>query len=577
MTDLVDPHGGELKDLVVDETRAQKLKSESTEMPDWDLTERQMWDVELLLNGGFSPLEGFLDRDDYNKVVKEARLADGTVWPMPITLDVPDEFVSNNLLDEGSHVALRSPEGLVIAILTVSDVWRPDLEWEAENVFGTTNDDHPAVNNLFHDTHPVYVGGRLEGLEHPTHHTFQEHRYRPEETRRLFEKRGWSRVVGFQTRNPMHRVHCTLASRAAKKAEANLLIHPVVGKTKPGDVDYFTRTRCYKAVLNRFNQQTTELALLPLAMRMAGPREALWHAIIRQNFGCSHFSIGRDHAGCSDDDGEDFYGPYEAQEFVSEFEGELDVEILRFEEHVYSEQKEAYVPKTDAEEGATFKYISGTQLRRKLRSGDPIPGWFSYPEVLEQLRKRYPPREEQGFTVFFTGLPSSGKSTIANIVNAKLLENGSRPVTLLDGDIVRKNLSSELGFSKHDRDLNIRRIGFVACEITKNRGVAICANIAPYETARRRIRDRIQDVGGFLLVHVSTPVEVCKKRDRKGLYEKAEKGIIDNFTGVNDPYEEPKDPEVRLDTTEMSPEEAANRVLLHLQAEGFIEEFKNAG
>ncbi len=576
MTDLVPPHGGTLKDLVVDETRAQKLKSEATQMPDWDLTERQLWDVELLLNGAFSPLEGFLGKEGYNKVVKDARLADGTVWPMPITLDVTDEFVSNNLLEEASRVALRSPEGLVIAILTITDIWRPDIEWEAKNVLGTTSTDHPTVHKLLHETNPVYVGGTLEGLEHPTHHTFQEHRYRPQETRRLFTKRGWDRVVGFQTRNPMHRVHCALASRAARETEANLLIHPVVGETKPGDVDHFTRTRCYKAVLDRFNPQTTELALLPLAMRMAGPREALWHAIIRQNYGCSHFPIGRDHAGCSDDDGKDFYGPYEAQEYVGRFEDELDIEIVRFEEHVYSEKKQGYVPKSEAEEGATFKYISGTQLREMLKSGEKIPGWFSYPEVLEQLRERYPSRQEQGFTVFFTGLPSSGKSTIANIVNAKLLEHGSRPVTLLDGDIVRKNLSSELGFSKHDRDLNIRRIGFVASEITKNRGIALCANIAPYQETRRQVRDLIEEVGGFILVHVDTPVEVCKKRDRKGLYEKAEEGIIDNFTGVNDPFEAPENPEVRLDTTETTPEQAANRVLLHLQSEGFIEEFQNA-
>jgi sulfate adenylyltransferase len=576
MTNLVEPHGGELKDLVVDETRAGKLTSEAAEMPDLDLDERQLCDVELLLNGAFSPLEGPMDREDYNNVVKEARLADGTVWPMPITLDVDDEFVSNHMIDEGSRIALRDTEGLIIAILTVEDVWRPDVEWEAENVFGTTNDDHPTVGRLVHERDDVYIGGTLEGLEHPSHHTFQDVRYRPSETREMFEKRGWSRVVGFQTRNPMHRVHCTLASRAAKRAEANLLIHPAVGPTKPDDINPFTRTRCYKAVLERFNEQTTELSLLPLAMRMGGPREALWHAIIRQNFGCSHFPIGRDHSGCSDSEGNDFYGPYEAQAFVKEFEDELNLDVVYFQEHVYSEEQQAYVPEDEAEEGATFKYISGSELRRKLRAGEPIPGWFSYPEVLEQLRNRYPPRDEQGFTVFFTGLPSSGKSTVAKIVHSKLLEQGDRPVTLLDGDVVRKNLSSELGFSKHDRDLNIRRIGFVASEVTKNRGVAICANIAPYEDARQQVRHRIQDVGGFVLVHVATPVELCKKRDRKGLYEKAEKGIIDNFTGINDPYQEPEDPEVRLDTTDMSPTEAANRVLLHLQSEGYIEEFENA-
>jgi sulfate adenylyltransferase len=577
MTDLVSPHGGELKQLVVEETRAEKLKSESTELPDWDLSQRQMWDVEMLLNGGFSPLEGFMDRDDYNDVVKKSRLSDGTVWPMPITLDVTDEFVSNHMIDEGSRVALRSPEGIVIAVLEVSDVWRPDREWEAENVFGTTNEDHPAVDELFNQKEDVYVGGKLYGLELPSHHTYQQHRYTPSELRQMFAKRGWTRVVGFQTRNPMHKVHCTLARRAAKKAEANLVIQPVVGSTKPGDIDHHTRVQCYKRVLERFNEQTTELSLLPLSMRMAGPREALWHAIIRQNYGCSHFSVGRDHAGCADSEGNDFYGPYEAQEYVAEFEDELEIEVLTWEEHVFSEEKQAYVPKSEAEEGAGFRYISGTELRNKLRAGDPIPDWFSYPEVIDELRNLYPPRDEQGFTVFFTGLPSSGKSTVAKIVEAKLLEADDRPVTLLDGDIVRKNLSSELGFSKHDRDLNIQRIGFVAGEITKNRGAAICANIAPYEETRQRVRDHITEVGGFVLVHIATPVDVCKKRDRKGLYEKAEKGIIDNFTGINDPYEAPEDPELRIDTTDMKPEEAANRVLLHLQSEGFIGEFRGDG
>ncbi len=568
--ELIQPHGGDLKHLVVDEARAEKLKAESIDLPDLDLTNRQLWDVELLLNGAFSPLEGFMGRDDYQAVCKDMRLADGTLWPVPITLDVTREFIEDNDISDGSRVAIRAPEGMVLAILTVTDAWEPDLSWEAEHVFGTTDEAHPSVFHLNHDTKPVYLGGTLEGLELPTHHTYQDLRYTPAELRHIFEKRGWTRVVGFQTRNPMHRVHAELAKNAAKKTEANLLIHPVVGRTKPGDVDYFTRVRCYKAVLERFPEQTTMLSLLPLAMRMAGPREALWHALIRQNYGCSHFVVGRDHAGCKDKEGNGFYGPFEAQELIGEHADELEIEVVTFDEFVFSEDQQAYLPKSQAEEGAKFKMLSGTELRERLRKGQKLPEWFTFPEVTEQLRKLYPPRPQQGFTVFFTGLPSSGKSTVANILVAKLMEQGDRPVTLLDGDIVRTHLSSELGFSKEHRDLNIQRIGFVASEITKNRGVAVCAPIAPYDAVRRRVRQMIEQGGGFILVHIATPVEVCEQRDRKGLYAKARKGIIEDFTGISDPYEEPDDAEIRIDTSDMSPEEAANRVYLHLESEGYL-------
>ncbi len=377
--------------------------------------------------------------------------------------------------------------------------------------------------------------------------------------------------MAFQTRNPMHRAHQELTLRAAKEVEANLLIHPVVGMTKPGDVDHYTRVRCYQAILGRYPRHTVKLALLPLAMRMGGPREALWHAIIRKNHGCSHLIVGRDHAGPgSDSSGKPFYGPYDAQELVRKYEEELGVVMVPFKMMVYVEERDCYMPVDEVPEGVRTLNISGTELRERLAAGREIPSWFTFPEVARELRRSHPPRHRQGFTVFFTGLSGSGKSTVANVLMVKFLEMGGRPVTLLDGDIVRKNLSSELGFSKEHRDINIRRIGFVASEITKNGGIAICAPIAPYDSVRKEVRRMIEPRGGFVLVHLSTPLEVCEQRDRKGLYAKARAGIIKEFTGISDPYEAPDDAEVVIDTTDMTPDEAAQIVLLHLEREGYV-------
>jgi sulfate adenylyltransferase len=393
----------------------------------------------------------------------------------------------------------------------------------------------------------------------------------PAELRAQFTELGWRRIVAFQTRNPMHRAHLELTMRAATDVKANLLIHPVVGMTKPGDVDHYTRVRCYQALLPRYPQHTVKLALLPLAMRMAGPREALWHAIIRKNHGCSHLIVGRDHAGPgSDPSGEPFYGPYDAQELLREHEEELGVAMVPFRMMVYVEDRDSYMPVDEAPDDARKLTLSGTELRRRLAEGLDIPEWFTYPEVAEELQKSHPPRSHQGLTVFFTGLSGAGKSTIANVLLVKFLEAGDRPVTLLDGDIVRKNLSSELGFSKEHRDINIRRIGYVASEITKNGGIAICAPIAPYNRVRREVREMIQPCGGFILVHVATSIEECEKRDRKGLYAKARAGIIKEFTGVSDPYEVPEDADLTLPTEELSPEEAAQEVILHLEREGYI-------
>ena len=553
---------------MVTKERAEELKQEAVHLPSWDLTFRQIWDLELLANGAFAPLTGYLGKADYDSVCEKMRLADGSIWPMPITLDVTEEVAGT--LESGKRVALRHPEGMVLGILTVSDVWTPDKEKEARCVLGTDDDGHPGVFALTR-SNPVYVGGTLEGVELPPHHTFRHLRHTPAELKHEFERMGWSKVVAFQTRNPMHRAHVELARRAAAQIEGNLLIHPVVGMTNPGDVDYFTRVRCYEAVLKHTPAHSAMVSLLPLAMRMGGPREAVWHSIIRRNHGCTHFIVGRDHAGPKNPKtGEGYYGPYDAQELLKKHQEEIGIEMVPFEEMVYVEDRGEYMPASEVPEGARVLNISGTELRRRLRDGSDIPEWFTYPEVIRELRTRFPDRSRQGFTIFLTGLSGSGKSTIANVLMAKLMEIGTRPVTLLDGDIVRKNLSSELGFSKEHRDLNIRRIGFVASEITKNRGVAICAPIAPYRSVRREVRQLIDPLGAFIEVYVAAPIDVCEGRDRKGLYAKARAGLIKGFTGIDDPYEEPENAEIVLDTSKMTVEESAAQILLYLENEGFI-------
>ncbi|SFH49953.1 sulfate adenylyltransferase [Palleronia marisminoris] len=563
------PNFAPVPELYVSYDSAQKLKVEAGELVSHDLTPRQICDLELLMNGGFSPLKGFLGQADYDGVVENMRLADGTLWPMPITLDVSEAFAEG--IEEGQDIALRDQEGVILATMTVTDKWTPNKSLEAEKVFGADDDAHPSVNYLHNQAGKIYLGGPVTGIQQPVHYDFRARRNTPNELRAYFRKMGWRRVVAFQTRNPLHRAHQELTFRAAKDTQANLLIHPVVGMTKPGDVDHFTRVRCYEAVLDKYPAATTHMSLLPLAMRMAGPREAVWHGLIRKNFGVTHFIVGRDHAGPGKNSaGDDFYGPYDAQELFKEHADEMGIEMVPFKHMVYVQERAQYEPADEIEEGVTVLNISGTELRRRLQEGLEIPDWFSFPEVVKELRKTRPPRSKQGFTVFFTGFSGSGKSTIANALMVKLMEMGGRPVTLLDGDIVRKNLSSELGFSKEHRDLNIRRIGYVASEITKNGGIAICAPIAPYGTTRRAVREEIEAMGAFCEVHVATPIEECEARDRKGLYKLAREGKIKEFTGISDPYDEPKNPEVRLDTTNTDVDHCAHQVLLKLESMGLI-------
>ncbi|MFC5736993.1 sulfate adenylyltransferase [Rhodobacter sp. 140A] len=565
------PNLAPIPELYVSHESAQKLKIEAGNLVSWDLTPRQICDLELLMNGGFYPLKGFLSEEDYNCVVEDMHLANGALWPMPITLDVSEKFAEG--IEPGTDIALRDQEGVILAILSVTDKWVPNKANEAAKVFGADDLAHPAVNYLHNTAGAVYLGGPITGIQPPVHYDFKARRDTPNELRAYFRKLGWRKIVAFQTRNPLHRAHQELTFRAAKEAQANLLIHPVVGLTKPGDVDHFTRVRCYEAVLDQYPQSTTTLSLLNLAMRMAGPREAVWHGIIRRNHGCTHMIVGRDHAGPGKNSaGEDFYGPYDAQELFAKHQSEIGCEMVDFKQMVYVQERAQYEPADEIadKDKVTILNISGTELRRRLREGLEIPDWFSFPEVVTELRRTSPPRSKQGFTVFFTGLSGSGKSTIANALMVKLMEMGGRPVTLLDGDVVRKHLSSELGFSKEHRDINIKRIGYVASEITKNGGIAICAPIAPYTATRRAVREMIEAYGAFVEVHVATSLEECEARDRKGLYKLAREGKIKEFTGISDPYEAPATPELRVDTTGVDVDHCAHQVILKLESMGLI-------
>ena len=525
----------------------------------------------MCIRDSFSPLNGFLGKDDYESVLSDMRLSSGEVWPMPIMLDVDEDYISDNSIEAGTQIALREKEGFLVAFLTVSDIWSPDKKSEADAVFRSTDIHHPGVNNLFNITKNVYLGGEITSVQSPKHYDYRLLRHAPYELKEQFEKMGWEKIVAFQTRNPMHRAHKEIAYRAATEVQANLLIHPVVGQTKPGDIDHFTRVRCYQKILKHFPEGTTMLSLLPLSMRMAGPREALWHGLIRKNYGCTHIVIGRDHAGPGkDQDGKDYYGPYDAQDLLKEYSDEIGIDMVEFKMMVYVEEKSEYMPIDSVPENLKKLNISGTDLRHRLEHHLDIPAWFTYPEIVDELKMSYPSKENQGLTLFFTGLSGSGKSTIANGLMVKLKEYEKRAITLLDGDIVRTHLSSELGFSKEHRDLNITRIGFVASEITKNGGIAICAPIAPYKNSREENRNLISDYGNYIEVHVSTPLETCERRDTKGLYAMARQGKIKGFTGIDDPYEVPENPCLSIDTTDITEEEAIQKVILFLEKEGYI-------
>jgi sulfate adenylyltransferase len=569
VTNVVQPDAPPLVDLRVGDARADELKALAVRWPSWTLTRRQLCDLELLTCGGFTPLETFLGQEDYLSVCTGMRLADGTLWPIPVTLDVPSDVLAAT--GPTDALALRDPEGVLLAALWITEAWPADRRAEAALVFGTTDEAHPGVEHLLRRTNGWYVTGTLEVLSMPEHRDLRGLRLTPVQLRAEFARRGWQRVVAFQTRNPMHRAHQQLTLRAARDADANLLLHPVVGMGKPGDVDALTRVRCYRAILPSYPPGTALLSLLPLAMRMGGPREALWHAIIRRNYGATHFIVGRDHAGPGvDSTGRSFYAPYDAQQLLDEHSAELGLHIIPFRQMVYLPERDEYRAEDELPPGAKVRSISGTEQRQLLTDGAELPSWFTPPAVAAQLRRSYPPRTERGFTVFFTGLSGAGKSTIADTLCATLRETLGRHVTLLDGDVVRRHLSSDLGFSRKERDRNVLRIGYVAAEITAHRGIAVCAPIAPYDEARREVRAMVESSGGFVLVYVATPLDVCERRDRKGLYARVRAGLLPHFTGISDPYEVPTDADVVIDTRTQSVDEATQAIIEQLQHVGYL-------
>ena len=562
---LITPYGGRLVDLLVaDEEREEVTKSART-LPSVQLSARSLADIELLAAGALSPLTRFMGRDDYHRVLAEMRLGGGTLFPIPITLPVRDP--GGIKLDE--PILLRSPQNELIARMVVEEIYERDHELEARQVFGTLDVRHPLVAEM-NGWGKFYLSGALQVLNLPRHYDFPELRRTPADVRALLAALGYADVVAFQTRNPMHRAHEEMTKRAAEQVGGALLIHPVVGLTKPGDVDHYTRVRAYRVMVEKYyDRGRTVLSLLPLAMRMAGPREAVWHAIIRRNYGANHFIVGRDHAGPgTDSEGRPFYGPYDAQNLLKSVEDEVGVRMVPFRELAYHPERDQYEEVGTVQSGSAIS-ISGTQVRNEyLANGKRLPEWFTRPEVAAILSKVSPPRYEQGVCVWFTGLPSAGKSTIAEILTVMLMERGRR-VTLLDGDVVRTHLSKGLGFSREDRDTNILRIGFVASEIVRHHGVVLCAAVSPYRVTRNQARSMIGD-DRFVLVFVDTPIEVCEQRDVKGLYAKARRGEVRDFTGVDDAYERPTAPEITLSTTETTPEENALRVVRYLLERGFL-------
>ena len=563
---LIEPHGGFLADLTVSPEAIDELRAEANKLPSIQLSERSICDLELLATGAFSPLDRFLGADDHQSVLDDMRLSSGHLFPIPVTLPVDRE--ADVHLDQ--ELALRNSKNELLAVMTVEEAYDWDLNEVSNKAFGTTDPRHPLVAEM-HKWGKVNISGRLRVLQLPRHHDFLELRLTPAQTRVRLAEYGTQNVVAFQTRNPLHRVHEELTKRAAAEVNGALLIHPVVGLTKPGDVDHFTRVRTYKALADRYYEPGgVLLALIPLAMRMAGPREALWHALIRRNYGANYLIVGRDHAGPgADSKGKPFYGPYDAQELVQTYSEELGMGVVPFQELVYLPDEDRYEEGSKVPAHARTASISGTQVRDEyLTNGKVLPEWFTRPEVAEIMADTYPPRHRQGVCIWFTGLSGAGKTTTADVLTVLLMEHG-RQVTVLDGDVVRTHLSKGLGFSKEDRDINIQRIGFVASEIVSHGGVAVCAAVSPYRATRDDVRNMVGS-DHFIEAFVDTPLAVCEERDSKGMYAMARRGEIKGFTGIDDPYEAPEHPEAVLDTVANSAEKNAGLILELLMHKGFV-------
>lgn len=563
---IISPYGNKLINLMIEGEARQELLARSSRLPSVQISARSMCDLELLATGAFSPLDRFMGKADYERVLTEMRLTDGTLFPIPIALPVDEDALPS----WGEQITLSDARNNTIAVMQIEEVYQWDLQREARLVLGTTDPRHPLISEMGQWGN-VYVSGELKVIDLPRNHDFKDLRLTPAEVRSKLEMMGNENVVAFQTRNPMHRIHEELTRRAADDVNGSLLIHPVVGMTKPGDVDHYTRVRVYRALIeNYYDPNRTLLSLLPLAMRMAGPREALWHAIIRRNHGANYFIIGRDHAGPGNDSHDrPFYGPYEAQMMLTQYGEELGVKPIEFKALVYLADDDRYEEVDKVSPDVRTFTISGTQVRDDyLAKGKTLPEWFTRKETAQILQKMYPPRHEQGVCIWFTGLSGSGKSTTAEVLTSLLLEHGKQ-VTILDGDVVRTHLSKGLGFSPEDRDTNILRIGFVASEIARHGGTIICAAISPYRSTRNEVRNMVGD-GRFIEVFVDTPIDVCEDRDVKGLYARARRGQITGFTGVDDPYEEPMTAEITLNTVANSAEENAYKIIQYLEDCGFL-------
>ena len=562
---MIEPHGKTLVSFHLSADELSEYSELSNKTASLTLSLKQQCDLEMIANGAFSPLSTFNNQKDYEEILLNNRLSNGLVWPIPIVLDVPDQFLKS--LDKNEYISLRNAEGFLLAILKVNEFWAPDKKEEANSVFKSNDPNHPGVDYLFNHTNNNYISGELVPIQSNKYFDFTHLRKSPQEVRDFFRLNNWKDVIAFQTRNPMHRAHFELTKLAMDEHNSKLLIHPVIGISKPGDIDHFTRVKCYQHIIKYYPENSVELSLINLAMRMAGPKEALWHAIIRQNYGCNRIIIGRDHAGPGvNAEGKPYYQPYDAQELIARYQEELEIKMVPFKEMVFAKNKKTFLPLDKIEQNDPIEKLSGTQFKELLQQRTEIPSWYSFPEVIHELRKRFPKLHNQGLTVFFTGLSGAGKSTLANAIMYKLMETEDRPITLLDGDIVRQHLSSELGFSKEDRDIHVKRIGYVASEITKHGGVAICAPIAPYSNTRKVVRNMIDEVGSFVEIHVATPLSVCEERDVKGLYKQARAGKILDFTGVSDPYEEPENPEITVDTSDITVEESSALILDKLRS-----------
>ena len=562
---MIEPHGKTLVSFHLSADELSEYSELSNNISSLTLSLKQQCDLEMISNGAFSPLSTFNNQKDYEEILLNNKLSNGLVWPIPIVLDVPDQFLKS--LDKNEYISLRNTEGFLLAILKVKEFWAPNKKEEANLVFKSNDLNHPGVDYLFNHTNNNYISGELVPIQSNKYFDFTHLRKSPQEVRDFFRLNNWKDVIAFQTRNPMHRAHYELTKLAMDEHNSKLLIHPVIGMSKPGDIDHFTRVKCYQHIIKYYPENSVELSLINLAMRMAGPKEAVWHAIIRKNYGCNRIIIGRDHAGPGvNAEGKPYYQPYDAQELIAQYQEELEIKMVPFKEMVFAKNKKTFLPLDKIEQDDPIEKLSGTQFKELLQQRTEIPTWYSFPEVIHELRKRFPKLHNQGLTVFFTGLSGAGKSTLANAIMYKLMETEDRPITLLDGDIVRQHLSSELGFSKEDRDIHVKRIGYVASEITKHGGVAICAPIAPYSNTRKVVRNMIDEVGSFVEIHVATPLSVCEERDTKGLYKQARAGKILDFTGVSDPYEEPENPEITVDTSDITVEESSALILDKLRS-----------